>query len=308
MGHLRRWSGLSGEWKFLKLQVIQLPKKRACSQFSLLRLVEKMKTFQSSFNGNMSSATLSSGERQRPTRTHDPGCLRYICSASTQPIAWQSVYQKNSLRALVRFFHARWELIEGGGHSAFADRSIRSKRARILSSAEVRRIREHSAASREAGRRIARAPGLSCLYKQALIFLSSTGTSAIYSRPCGRGPDGAGEILLQSSWAPRGLCVRIDFTGKRGEGLKPLSKGRTCHQRARRVKSHMLWTMRDAGRRDERSGLILWMEVFETVQPKKDWAENEREKRQNIDEPLRLQYWQKYIHIIRMYCSFLHTV
>lgn len=60
---------------------------------------------------------------------------------------------------------------------------------------------EKKTASTRAGQRIAWAPGLSCLYKQALIFLSSPGTSAIYSQLCGWGPSGAGEILLQSSWA-----------------------------------------------------------------------------------------------------------
>lgn len=39
---------------------------------------------------------------------------------------------------------------------------------------------------------------------------------------------------------PWGLCVRIDFTCKRGEGLKPLNKGRLCHQRAGWVKSHWM--------------------------------------------------------------------
>lgn len=63
------------------------------------------------------------------------------------------------------------------------------------------RKKKKKTASRRASRRIARAPGLSCLYKQALIFLSSPGTSAIYSQLCGWGPAGAEEILLQSSWA-----------------------------------------------------------------------------------------------------------
>lgn len=46
------------------------------------------------------------------------------------------------------------------------------------------------AVSPEAGSRIAWAPALSCLYKQALIFLSSHGTSTIYSQLCGRAPAG----------------------------------------------------------------------------------------------------------------------
>lgn len=64
---------------------------------------------------------------------------------------------------------------------------------------------QHNAASGEASGTIARAPRLSCLYKQALIFLSTSGTSAIYSQLCGRGARGVGEILLQSSRGPGGL-------------------------------------------------------------------------------------------------------
>lgn len=55
---------------------------------------------------------------------------------------------------------------------------------------------------------------------------------------------------------PGGLCLRIDFTCKRGEGLEPLNKGRRCHQRAGRVKSD--WMANDTyGERrggDERRG------------------------------------------------------
>lgn len=65
---------------------------------------------------------------------------------------------------------------------------------------------QHNAASGGASGTIARAPRLSCLYKQALIFLSTSGTSAIYSQLCGRGArEGVGEILLQSSRGPGGL-------------------------------------------------------------------------------------------------------
>lgn len=45
-------------------------------------------------------------------------------------------------------------------------------------------------------------------------------------------------VTVQSG--PRGLCVRIDFTCKRGGGPEPLNKGTLCHQRARSVKSHQM--------------------------------------------------------------------
>lgn len=47
-------------------------------------------------------------------------------------------------------------------------------------------------------------PGLSCLYNQALIFLSRLGTSAIYSLLCG-GAQRVWKILLQSTH-PWGKC------------------------------------------------------------------------------------------------------
>lgn len=53
---------------------------------------------------------------------------------------------------------------------------------------------QHNATSREANGTIARAPRLSCLYKQALIFLSSSGTSAIYSQLCGGGRGARREV------------------------------------------------------------------------------------------------------------------
>lgn len=99
---------------------------------------------------------------------------------------------------------------------------------------------QHNATSREASGTIARAPRLSCLYKQALIFLSSSGTSAIYSQLCGRGAQGVGEILLQSSQGPGGLCVRIDFTCKRGKGPELLNKGKALSPEGRRVKTRWM--------------------------------------------------------------------
>lgn len=50
---------------------------------------------------------------------------------------------------------------------------------------------------------------------------------------------------------PWGLCVRIDFTCKRGEGLEPLNKGSLCHQRAGWVKSHWMDNDTCSGRREE---------------------------------------------------------
>lgn len=51
---------------------------------------------------------------------------------------------------------------------------------------------------------------------------------------------------------PWGLCVRIDFTCKRGEGLEPLNKGRLCHQRAGWVKSHWMDNDTYCGKRGRR--------------------------------------------------------
>lgn len=65
---------------------------------------------------------------------------------------------------------------------------------------------QDNAASRKASRRIARAPRLSCLYKQALIFLSSSGTSAIYSQTRGRGPAGLQKFSYSPVRPSRPVC------------------------------------------------------------------------------------------------------
>lgn len=66
---------------------------------------------------------------------------------------------------------------------------------------------------------------------------------------------------------PWGLCVRIDFTCKRGEGLEPLNKGSLCHQRAGWVKSRWMDNdthcgkrggMRDTERGNKRKGINDW--------------------------------------------------
>lgn len=94
------------------------------------------------------------------------------------------------------------------------------ERARAVSSAEAQRRRgkdkrrergkkekkQYNTASREASRRIAWAPGLSCLYKQALIFLSSPGTSAIYSQLCGWGPAGLQKFCYSPVRPLRPVC------------------------------------------------------------------------------------------------------
>lgn len=66
--------------------------------------------------------------------------------------------------------------------------------------------KQYNTASREASRRIAWAPGLSCLYKQALIFLSSPGTSAIYSQLCGWGPAGLEKFCYSPVRPLRPVC------------------------------------------------------------------------------------------------------
>lgn len=89
--------------------------------------------------------------------------------------------------------------------------------------------------SEKASGRIARAPRLSCLYKQALIFLSTPGTSAIYSQPGGRVAwrEGVARNSVTVPLGPGGLCARIDFTCKRGErDWSHLTRARPCHQRA----------------------------------------------------------------------------
>lgn len=117
---------------------------------------------------------------------------------------WQSVYQKHPADPAQSLTNKRGQT-EDKHYSTNTSGSILSKKACISSSAqegawhtwenEIKKT-----ASKRASRRIARAPGLSCLYKQALIFLSSSGTSTIYSQLCGRGP----EVLEKFCYCPVG--------------------------------------------------------------------------------------------------------
>lgn len=66
--------------------------------------------------------------------------------------------------------------------------------------------KQYNTASRGASMRIAWAPGLSCLYKQALIFLSSPGTLAIYSQLCGWGPAGVEKFCYSPVGPLRPVC------------------------------------------------------------------------------------------------------
>lgn len=159
--------------------------------------------------GALSAETSRTPTRpQYPTATRDPGWPRSICSALTKHFAWQSVHSaaphsilpthgENKLRT-------KWP-------QRITQCSILSRGLTFLSSAEEReeerkKNTQYNAASRKASRRIARAPRLSCLYKQALIFLSSSGTSAIYSQPRGRGPAGLEKFCYSPVRPLRPVC------------------------------------------------------------------------------------------------------
>lgn len=118
----------------------------------------------------------------------DPGRLHLTCSAQTTTVcltvslstafSWPHILPTSILQQIVR--------------NIFYQQNNAGQRV-------WRKKKMYNTASPGPSRRTAWAPRLSCLYKQALIFLSSPGTSAIYSQYCGRGPGGAGEILLQST-------------------------------------------------------------------------------------------------------------
>lgn len=118
----------------------------------------------------------------------DPGRLHLTCSAQTTTVcltvslstafSWPHILPTSILQQIVR--------------NIFYQQNNAGQRV-------WRKKKKYNTASPGPSRRTAWAPRLSCLYKQALIFLSSPGTSAIYSQYCGRGPGGAGEILLQST-------------------------------------------------------------------------------------------------------------
>lgn len=75
---------------------------------------------------------------------------------------------------------------------------------------------------------------------------------------------------------PWGLCVRIDFTCKRGEGLEPLNKGRLCHQRAGWVKSPWMDNDTYCGKR----GRIRDTERWNKRKGRNDWNWGKRSERE----------------------------
>lgn len=87
---------------------------------------------------------------------------------------------------------------------------------------------------RERGWPMAGASGLSCLYKQALIFLSGPATFAIYSPLCGRAQRGR-EILLQSTH-PWGKCENR-FQQQKTLCVPYLGQ-RPCHEQPLNEKLH----------------------------------------------------------------------
>lgn len=108
-----------------------------------------------------------------------------------------------------QYLNTWWEQIEDKMATAHHPLFHPLKRAHILSSAEEREEEEkkqYNAASRKASGRITWAPRLSCLYKQALIFLSSSGTSAIYSQSCGWGPAGLEKFCYSPVRPLRPVC------------------------------------------------------------------------------------------------------
>lgn len=143
-------------------------------------------------------------EKQYPIGTRDPGCLHYICSTWTKRFAWQSVHSVAPHAILRHIVRTNWGQ---NGHSASPTVPSSQEGSHfILSRGKRGEKKQYNAASRKASRRIARAPRLSCLYKQALIFLSSSGTSAIYSQPCGWGPAGLEKFCYSPVRPLRPVC------------------------------------------------------------------------------------------------------
>lgn len=98
-----------------------------------------------------------------------------------------------------------------------------------------KRETEREERERGGGWPMAGAPGLSCLYKQALIFLSGPATFAIYSPLCGRAQRGR-EILLQSTH-PWGKCENR-FQQQKTLCVPYLGQ-RPCHEQPLNEKLHI---------------------------------------------------------------------
>lgn len=192
--------------------------------------------------GALSAETSRTPTRpQYPTATRDPGWPRSICSALTKHFAWQSVHSaaphsilpthgENKLRT-------KWP-------QRITQCSILSRGLTFLSSAEEReeeRKKKHSITQRlgkQAGELLGRRDCHVCINRHWFFCPVLAPQPFILSLVVGAQRGWRNSVTVQLG--PWGLCVRIDFTCKRGEGLKPLNKGRLCHQRAGWVKSHWM--------------------------------------------------------------------
>lgn len=169
-----------------------------------------------------------------------PWLTAYICSALTKHFAWQSghwvaphsilpTHGENKLRT-------KWP-------QRITQCSIPSRGLTFLSSAEKREEegKKHSITQRlgkQAGELLGRRDCHVCINRHWFFCPVLAPQPFILSLVVGAQRGCRNSVTVQLG--PWGLCVRIDFTCKRGGGLKPLNKGRLCHQRAGWVKSHWM--------------------------------------------------------------------
>lgn len=213
-----------------------------------------------------------------------------VCISSAQH-RQHSLRDSRSINSIqltpMQYFNTWWEQIEDKMATAHHPLFHPLKRAHILSSAEerARQRREREGGGKkkknsitqrleeQAGELLGRRDCHVCINRHWFFCPALAPQPFILSFVVGAQRGWRNSVTVQLG--PWGLCVRIDFTCKRGEGLEPLNKGRLCHQRAEWVKSHWMDNDTYCGKRRrmrDRGGRSKWKE-------RNDWYSRGRRKR-----------------------------
>lgn len=187
-------------------------------------------------------------ERRPAAATHDPGFSAF--HLLSKMFVWQSVHQSYSADPLVQYCKTWREQIEDKMTTAVAPtvpasgegtHFILCRRKSTTHKKEEEEGKKTSITQRleeQAGELLGRRDCHVCINRHWFFCPALAPQPFILSFVAGAQRGWRNSVTVQLG--PWGLCVRIDFTCKLGEGLEPLNKGRLCHQRARRVKSHWM--------------------------------------------------------------------
>lgn len=172
-------------------------------------------------------------EKRCPTGARDLACLQCICSAWTRRFCVTvgafsctprntSTHGENKLRTKWPRRITRCSILSRG--RTFYPRQKKERKKKKYNHSIAERL------EKQAGELLRRRDCHVCINRHWFFCPVLAPQPFILSLVVGAQRGWRNSVTVQLG--PWGLCVRIDFTCKRGEGLEPLNKGRPCHQRA----------------------------------------------------------------------------